>query len=122
MQEQKKEKEFKQCPVCGSVNRVCETMAQELIKEGKAKEDFTFSFAAGGGPCIDQRLADRIPIGGRIPVIHAIFDICGDCGCYYAIKIQWLEGKKTIAPSQLNRIQRRHPGGDGLDGLVFSRG
>ncbi len=67
-----------------------------MIERGQAKEDFNFYFQSGGGPCIDQREFGKVPIGGSIPVVQACFDICEECGCYYAVKVVRSDGTKTV--------------------------
>jgi hypothetical protein len=102
-------KEFTKCPECGSENRMFEQMGQELKDRGVAKEDMKFYFDMKNGALANQEIMAKLPIGGELPAFATATDICTDCGCIYAVRLERTNAKKGLAPVQLatNRAQRR---------------
>jgi len=93
-------KEFDQCPVCGSNNRFCEQLGNELKERELASRLWVFRYDVRQGMVQDNSFQSKVLIGSTVPgfIIHT--DICMDCGCVYAVSITRIEGeiKATLPP------------------------
>ena len=109
-------KEFSECPGCGGESRMFEQMGREVKERGLAKEEMTFYYDMRSGPLATQDMLAKLPLGGEVPAFVVCTDICLDCGCIYAVKLESKKAKKGLAPVQLvtNRAQRRAGGREGL--------
>lgn len=84
--------EFDKCPVCGSPNRLMESLLGE--NEGGATPCLLLMSSVAANP--------RVPvlIGSVVPVGIAIVDACLDCGVIYAPKLIKGEAKAGMGPPQ----------------------
>lgn len=94
-------KQFGQCPNCGSKDRFCETMANEMKKKGFARKEWLYGYDYREGVVIDKTKEANIPIGASAPRFRIITDICIECGTIYAVDLQSDEATKSIAPPKL---------------------
>jgi len=93
------QKEFTQCPNCGSDQRFCEQLAQELKDRGLARPSWTFNFDVRNGVVMDSQYTQtKILTGADLPGFLIHTDICMDCGTIYAVRLARLEGKMRPAP------------------------
>src|SRR4030042_720953 len=84
-------KEFKSCPVCKSKNKFCAELGKEIKKRGLTTKGWAFCYESRSGITMDK--AAPVPlVGTTLPGFIIIVDICMDCGCVYASKIERLEG------------------------------
>ena len=99
---------FDKCPCCGSENRFCEQLANELKERGLAREEWAFTYDDRRGTVVDPTKEPTMPIGTEVPTFLILSDVCMDCGCIYATKLVRGDRKKP-SPIQLppNRAQRR---------------
>lgn len=102
-------KEFIKCPQCSSEAKMFEQMGQELKERGLSKDEVKFYYDMRNGALANQEMLAKLPIGGEIPAFGVATDICLDCGCIYAVRLERQNAKKGLAPVQLvpNRVQRR---------------
>ena len=112
----KVEKDFNQCPNCGSLNTIYEGEAKRMVSEGQAPEDFHYSMAKYQAPVANQQMIDQLPLMVRLPIITTILDVCADCGTVYVTKVIWDEiikkpapppPTRLLTPNDLNRAARR---------------
>ena len=108
---------FDKCPCCESTNRFFEQLGQELIDRKLTGDKWYFSYESRSGPVVDQTKEPAYPIGTEVPTYGITTDVCMDCGCMYAIRLD--RGNITKpAPPLINRAQRRRDmreqGGGGL--------
>ena len=94
-------KQFTQCPNCGSEQRFCETLANELKKKGFAREEWTFSYETRQGAVLDKAKEADIPLGSEVPAFNITTDICLDCGTFYAIKLKSGSVTKQVTPPKI---------------------
>jgi hypothetical protein len=87
--------EFK-CPACGSGNRLAGSLAEKVKESGWMRPDLNFYASIVTGVVLDQQMEPRIPIGSSIPGYHICLDVCLDCGCYYAAKVEIIKVVKSI--------------------------
>ncbi len=110
-------RDFTNCPACGSTDRFFEQLGQELIDRKLTGDKWYFSYESRSGPVVDQTKEPAYPIGTEVPTFGITTDVCMDCGCMYAIHLGRGDVKKP-APPMINRAQRRRDmreqGGGGL--------
>ena len=94
-------KQFNQCPKCGSKQRFCETLANELREKGFARKDWEYGFDFRQGLVTEKSKEAAIPVGASVPSFQIITDICMDCGTIYAIDIKSAMVTKSIVPPKL---------------------
>ena len=94
-------KQFDQCPNCGSRERFCETLANELKEKGYAGEKWKYGFDFRQGVVIDPTREAAIPIGASVPSFQITTDICLDCGTIYAVDLKSSTVTKSIAPPKI---------------------
>ena len=94
-------KEFTECPNCGSNQRFCEQLGQELKDRGLARPDWTFNYDVRSGVVMDTKYTQvRILAGATLPGFAIALDICMDCGTLYAVRLNRLEGRMDPMPRQ----------------------
>jgi len=93
---EKYKKEVSQCPVCGSTERLFESLGKQLKEAGLAQEGFACCMDFKQGVIIDKR--SQIPIGSEIPAYRVMVDVCLDCHTVYAVLIEVTSAKKVIKP------------------------
>jgi len=101
---------FTKCPCCGSEDRFCEQLGNELKERGLAREEWNFRLDVKEGVVVDKAKADAIPIGSEVPSYGIMTDVCMDCGCMYAIDLTRMDVKKPPPPPSVllpNRAERR---------------
>lgn len=81
-------KSFDKCPNCGSPDRFCEQLAQEMKDRGLARQEWSLFLTKGTGPVIDRNRAILMPVGVKIPAYIYATDVCMDCGTQYAIFLE----------------------------------
>lgn len=94
-------RQFTQCPSCGSDDRFFEQLGQELKDRGLAREEWQMSLAISQGVVVDKVKEAAIPIGSELPGYGYKTDICMDCGCVYAKDIRRTTVKKSLAPGPM---------------------
>lgn len=102
-------KVFTMCPACHSHSRFFETLAREAIKNKTAREEWMFFYDQKQGPILDRLKDPMLPIGTEIPGFYIATDICMNCGCVYAIRIESRPLKKSIVPPKLEVPPFGHP-------------
>jgi len=102
-------KEFAKCPQCGSDQRMFEQIGKEMKERSLIPQDELVCFESRQGAMANQNVIAKLPIGAEIPAFAVATDFCSECGCFYAVKLERANAKKTLAPVQLvpNRAQRR---------------
>ena len=105
-------KQFAQCPNCGSEQRFCETLTNELKEKGYARENWRFSYDSKNGVVIDEAREAGIPIGASVPSYNIVTDICVDCGTVYAVALRSGSAPKSIAPPKLFKPGQEPHGND----------
>ena len=93
------------CPVCGSTDRLCGPLAQEMKDKGWMRPEFNYYPQIWQAAVYDQTSLHKIPIGSTVPAYHVYVGICmgypnKPCGCIYAVKIQKSRGVYTGPPVQ----------------------
>lgn len=88
------------CPVCGSKERFCESMANEVKLKGWMRQECNFYAQIWQGPVYEKAMAHMIPIGSKVPAYYVYLDVCmgfpdKPCGCVYAVKLERGAGIKT---------------------------
>jgi len=92
---------FDQCPNCGSDQRFCEQLGQELKDRGLARPDWTFNYDVRNGVVMDGKYTQiHILSGATLPGFTIATDICMDCGTLYAVRLNRLEGEMKPMPRQ----------------------
>jgi len=86
------------CPVCGSSERFCESLAEEVKEKGWMRPELNFYAQIWQGAVSDQLWAYKIPIGSKVPAFHIYVDVCLKCGCIYAAKLERGVGVKVAGP------------------------
>jgi len=106
-------REFNSCPNCGSTQRFCEQLGEELKEAGMAREEWFFCYDTRQGVVMDKAKQSKLLIGSTLPgfIIHT--DICMDCGTIYVTFTARLDGKAT--PAHLPK-----PRPDGFGNLPFN--
>lgn len=94
-------KQFNQCPNCGSESRFCETLVNELKEQGFARMEWHYGYDFRKGVVLDPTKEAAIPVGASIPNFIIATDICMDCGTVYAINLQSGTTTKSIAPPKI---------------------
>ena len=94
-------REFTLCPNCGSDQRFCEQLGQELKDRGLARPDWTFNYDVRSGVVVDGKTTQtKIFTGATLPGFAIAVDICMDCGTIYAVRLNRLEGEMKPMPKQ----------------------
>jgi len=106
------DKQFNQCPNCGSEQRFCETLANELKEKGFAREEWTFSYETRQGAVVDKAKEADIPLGSDVPAFSITTDICLDCGTFYAIRLNSGTVTKQMPPPKLYKPGQGQFGND----------
>jgi hypothetical protein len=99
-------REFIKCPQCKSKRRFFESLAELAKKNNLARKEWRLVYQHSQGVAIDQNRTVILPVGTRVPTFIVETDICLDCGCVYAVRLQTGEGrievrnvdKKTLIP------------------------
>ena len=87
------------CPVCGSKERFCESLANEVKEKGWMRQECNFYAEIWQGAVYDKSWAHKIPIGSNVPAFYVYLDVCmgfpdKPCGCVYAVKLERGTGTK----------------------------
>ena len=88
--------EFKKCPICGSEERYCESLAIQEKARGHMRRDLNFCLEVTSKTCDDAEIVKTLPVGTEIPAYTITKDICmgfpdNPCGNIYVTSI--VEGK-----------------------------
>ena len=86
------------CPACGSKERFCESLAEEVKEKGWMQPDLNFYAQIWQGAVSDKAWAHKIPIGSKVPAYFIYVDVCLKCGCIYAAKLERGTGVKVAEP------------------------
>lgn len=110
-------KTFDKCPMCGSAERLCEAMGEEVRAKGLCRKEWVFHYDIRDGVVTDTKKLEAIKTGDELPTYVIMTDICLNCGCVYAVKI--VKGNVRKPPPLIvpNRAQRRRDlrqGGGGI--------
>lgn len=79
---------FDKCPVCKGMNMGATKLVNEAVINGKTQvltEPMLMRMNATGINPTDPGLL----VGSRIEVISVYAEVCVDCGCIFARKIEW---------------------------------
>jgi len=82
--------EFAHCPNpnCGSTRRFAEEVAKEQREKGAMGEGLKYGLYQIGGPILDPRKVNQMLVETMVPETFALLDVCMDCGCVYAIRLE----------------------------------
>lgn len=94
-------KQFNQCPVCGSKKRFLESLVTKIKEQGYARAEWRMGYDFRQGIVIDQAREAIIPLGAKLPTYRIFTDICMDCGTIYATSIESGTATKQIVPPKL---------------------
>ena len=91
--------EIHQCPVCGSTERYCESLAKQEKGRGHMRREINYCFRLTQKLCLDEEVAKTLPTGTAVPAYMVAEDICmgfpdKPCGLIYATKIEETAVKK----------------------------
>lgn len=89
--------DFNECPLCGSIRKVAETI---LNQEKEAKRIGANARAAIH--VAKSMIADPRMIGLKAPVIISFLDICADCGAVYCVHAELGTATTTTLPKGPN--------------------
>jgi len=99
------------CPVCGSKERFCESLAKEVKEKGWMRPEMNFYAQIWQGAVSDDLWVHKIPIGSKVPSYHIYVDVCmgfpgKPCGCIYAVKLERGVGMKIAEATLLTHRGR----------------
>lgn len=90
--------EFDRCPgyrevegvlqPCGSTRRFAGEVTKEQREKGAIGEGLRYGLYQIGGPILDPRKVNQMLLETMVPVTLALLDVCMDCGCVYAIRLE----------------------------------
>ena len=86
------------CPVCGKDNRLGKLLSDQVKDAGWMRKDLNFYVSKIEGVVSDPMMESRKPIGSKTPAFCVSLDICLDCGCFYAAKVEIGEAVKGLPP------------------------
>ena len=95
-------KEFSSCPNCGSTERFCESLGQELKDSHKARAEWNFRYDQRAGPVVDPNRQILMPVGAEVPGFLITTDICMQCGTVYAIELRRLQARIDVKGQKKN--------------------
>ena len=72
-------------------------MKEEMLAEGRCKENFKLAISQAVTPLADPRTMIQ---GIMMTVLVSYFDTCADCGCYYCVQIMQEVGQ-AVSPKQM---------------------
>lgn len=78
-------KEIDQCPVCGSTKQVMRDLVVPEVAKGNWPPNFE-GFTDRKTMLLRNPSSIKL-LGGSIPAIDIMFDVCGNCGTQYAKKM-----------------------------------
>lgn len=88
------------CPHCESDNRLAGSLAEKVKKRGLMREELYFAAWKFEGKVGDPTKDAIIPYGSSLPYFRIYMDVCLDCGCMYACRVDILQVVKTLKPKQ----------------------
>lgn len=94
---------FDHCPACGLDNRLVGTLQKKEKAAGHMRPNVEFYVNTIPGVIADKALEGSRLVGSTAPGYSISLDVCTNCGCMYAVKIDIGEVKMSILP------QRRDP-------------
>lgn len=89
---------FDKCPHCKGTRRMMETLGNELKEKGLLRKELNVGLAEVGGPIFDPERASKLVVGGTVPGMFALQDICLDCGRPYTVRIERKQVKLGLIP------------------------
>ena len=101
MTQEKEELQFPlmwdKCPACGSPRRVADIVKEEEIPKGKWRADLPATILPQPTAMIDPLKIQHVL---TFTMLISMLDICADCGCLYAFRIDKTE-------TSTDQMQRR---------------
>lgn len=105
---------FDKCPVCGSTERITDSVKAEEVAKGKLAPDAELVVLGLPVPITDQH---HVYSSITIPMLMCLSTICAKCGAVYCVSASRQDGQPKFQPSTppgptspfMNRTQRRHP-------------
>jgi len=62
--------------------------AKEQIKKGLMDKGLKYGISQLGGPILDPRKVIQMLVETMLPETFALLDVCRDCGCVYAVRLE----------------------------------
>jgi len=101
-------KDFNQCPNCGSESRFMEAMGKELVERNLAPDKWKQAYDFKAGVVSEPNHTPlRLLAGAKLPAYTIVTDICTECGTVYAVKLDRKDVPVQIQQPKLNRVDRR---------------
>lgn len=89
---------FDECYHCGSKRRMMETLGNELKEKGLLRKDLNVGLVEIGGPILDPNRSSKLVVGGTVPGMYALQDICLGCGRPYIVRIEKKQVRLDMIP------------------------
>ena len=86
---------IEKCPVCQCKETVAGKERDLLVKEGKFNKDTPVMLWQVATAVVDPTRISKTLV---TPVIQAQFDVCAECGCFYAVRVVKTMGMVQIGP------------------------
>lgn len=87
------------CPSCGSDRRLGKYLSNKVKAKGWMREDLNYYLHEMSAVVSDPQKEMIKPIGSTSLMFRAYMDICFDCGCFYAAKIELHTVTKSLPPA-----------------------
>jgi hypothetical protein len=100
MSEESKVLRFDNCPACHSADRLVGALSEGEKANGHMRPNIEFYINTIGGIITDKALAGTKLIGSSAPAYSMSFDVCTNCGCMYAVKIEIGKATLSILPQR----------------------
>lgn len=114
---------FEKCPCCGSDDLAVTGLVKEALERKLTQPGTEPSLQTLGASGVSMT-SPMLIAGMRVPVVEVFTEVCCNCGCMFARKIEFRNGTVNAmpapgaiqrgmggAPQGLNRAMRRHPSG-----------
>lgn len=92
------------CPNCGSKKLVFEKLSEKAVELGAASAGFMVGYRMTERMIGEQQAQHDQPMGGKVPVVIVVEDICYDCHTVYAPFIKTGAGEKAPKEKKLHRL------------------
>jgi hypothetical protein len=80
---------FDKCPNCKSTNQVAGSLCKQEQEKGKLNKGEYIPLYGFQAVIANPNKQSKIILArSTVPVVTAVFDICADCGTFYAVKVQ----------------------------------
>ena len=90
--------QFDKCPACQSTRKITDAIREEEIAKGKMSPDTVLYIGQTATPILDPKRALALI---SVPVIIAYYNICFDCGCYYCVRADKIQGQVTPTQAKM---------------------